>query len=169
MTGLLSLIQEYLGQKVVLLNAQLGTSVVLKQVQTELDMERIGASESNIHYQLFITGTEDPGFESQYFDLINVSLDFIFLIANKNYTVYQQKFDRYIYNFRRILTYKKAPALSFSDRDISETLKIQDIKNVQITNGDRFEEGYYKPSVQFQLKIYDNTDLSQTINNSNTV
>ena len=164
MIGLLSLIQEYLRLKAVVLNAQLNEQIILKQIETKLDISKAVRSERYIHYQLFVEGVERPEQESRRQRSIKCRIDFLFMIANKNYTIYEVKFNRYIYNLERLLYSDIEPKLPYSDRDISDTLTVIGIDEVQITNADRFEDDYYKPSIEFTLKVYDNTNIiSQNI------
>ena len=155
MTGLLSLIQEYLTQKTTVLNAQLNEQIVLRQIETKLDITKAPRNEKYINYQLYISGVEREDGESRESKIIGVRLDFIFQTANKNYTVYQEKFGRYVYNFERIMFNDINPKLPFADRDISDSITITDIRDVKITNTDRFEENIYNPSIEFNLHIFD--------------
>ena len=103
---ILHLIQSYIESKQEVLNNFLGSSVKLKQIQTELDLESIGNSESFIHYQLYVSGLNKGNTENQRVMNVSVKLDFIFLVANKKYTIYSKIFDRYIYGIFRILKEK---------------------------------------------------------------
>ena len=152
---ILNLIQEYLRQKTVIINASFDGGIALKQIVTEVDMDLIGASESFIHYQTYVTDIENIPGESYKYKNVNVSLEFIIQVANKNYTVYKKVFDRYVFAFMRVLERSKTPLMVFTNTDISTGLKLLDITNVRITNGDRFEEEYYKPTIEFTLKIND--------------
>ena len=152
---ILNLIQEYLRQKTVIINASFDGGIALKQIVTEVDMDLIGASESFIHYQTYVTDIENIPGESYKYKNVNVSLEFIIQVANKNYTVYKKVFDRYVFAFMRVLEHSKTPLMVFTNTDISTGLKLLDITNVRITNGDRFEEEHYKPTIEFTLKIND--------------
>ncbi len=160
---ILNLIQNYISQKETILNSYLNAKIQLKQIVTELDMERIGASESFINYQLYVDSTESIPQETPDYDLVNVRMDFIFLVANKNYTVYKKIFDKYLFGLRRILKKSKTPLMTYSTEDISTSLRLIDITNVSITNADRFEDDYYKPSIIFTLKICDSSGTNQII------
>lgn len=152
---ILNLIQEYLTQKTAKVNANLDGSIVLKQVITELDLDYTGNSESYIHYQAYITEITAQDDEAQIYKTVNVSLEFIINIANKNYTVYKNIFDRYIFPFMRVLQLSKQPLIEFKDGDISTGLSLIDIYDVRITNANRFEDEYYKPTIEFTLMISD--------------
>lgn len=162
--GLLSLIQDFISSEVQTeLNSNLNSSVKLQRVTTEQDFESVGQSESELHYLLSITGNNELTYETRNFDSINIRLDFSFDVTNKDYTVYQEKFDRYIYAIRRIL---KDRTSAYSNNDISQSLKILQIQNIQITNTDNFTEDgfYYRPSIEFTLFIYDNRAITNQIN-----
>lgn len=154
---ILKLIQNYVKSKETDLNDYLDSSISLKQIQTELDIEKIGTSESYIHYQLYVTGIDKGNTESQRIVNVNVRLQFMFLVANKNYTVYSKILDRYIYGLFRILRNKAN--VSYVDENISSSIKINNLTDLQITNADTFEEDYYKPSIEFTLQIIDKSEI----------
>ena len=164
---ILHLIQSYIESKQGVLNNYLGSTVQLKQIQTELDLDLIGNSESFIHYQLYISGIESLEYEARNFSDVNVKMEFKFLIANKNYTVYRKIFDRYVFGIARILKFDDS--FPSQDTEISNVLTMQEIKNVNITNADRFENETYEPTIEFTMIISDATDISQTILNSENV
>lgn len=152
---ILNLIQDYISRKVTNANSHLNTAIVLKQINTETDMDMIGASESYINYQLYINSIESLDYEFEGMDKVNVRMDFIFLVANKNYTIYKKLFDRYLYKIRRILKVSEDSLLPYMNEDISVSLSLNDIGNVNVTNADRFEDEYYKPSIEFTLQTID--------------
>ena len=166
---ILNLIQSYIKSKEVTLNGYLGSAVQLKQIQTELDLELIGASESFINYQLYVSGIDKSNSESQRVLSVSVRMEFIFLVANKNYTIYKKIFDRYVFGIFRVLSDKTN--VSYKDETISGLLKINNLTDLKITNADNFENEYYRPSIEFNLQIIDKTTLSDftTILNSETV
>ena len=166
---ILELIQNYIAQKSVVVNANYTTDIQLKQIVTELDLEQIGASESFIHFQLFIPSIEKIPQETAKYDNVLVRLDFIILIANKDYTIYKKVFDRYLFAFMRVLKKSKTPMMSYRDEDISAGLTLVDVYDVKITNGDNFEDDYYRPSIEFTLKISDDGTLSNNILKSESV
>lgn len=156
---ILNLIQSYIEQKAELVNANYDTNIQLRQIVTELDLDLIGVSESRINYQLFISSIESIESESEDLSEVSVRLDFIINVANKKYTVYKKMFDRYLFAFQRVLKRAVRPLISMTDEDISTGITIIDIKNVNITDADRFEDGYYTPSIAFVLTIMDTNDL----------
>ena len=156
---ILNLIQSYIEQKAELVNANYDTGIQLRQIVTELDLGLIGVSESRINYQLFISSIESGESEGEDLSEVSVRLDFIINVANKKYTVYKKIFDRYLFAFQRVLKRAVRPLMAMTDEDISTGITIIDIKNVSITNGDRFEDGYYMPSIEFILTIMDSSDL----------
>ena len=166
---ILNLIQSYIKSKEVTLNGYLGSAIQLKQIQTELDLELIGASESFINYQLYVSGIDKSNSESQRVLSVSVRMEFIFLVANKNYTIYKKIFDRYVFGIFRVLSDKTN--VSYKDETISGLLKINNLTDLKITNADNFENEYYRPSIEFNLQIIDKTTLSNftTILNSETV
>lgn len=164
---ILHLIQSYIESKQETLNNFLGSPVQLKQIQTELDMDLIGNSESFINYQLYISGIESLEYEARNFSDVNIKMEFKFLIANKNYTVYRKIFDRYVFGIARILKFDNS--FPSQDTEISNVLTMHELKNVNITNADRFENETYEPTIEFTMTISDATDISQTILNSENV
>ena len=166
---ILNLIQSYIKSKEVTLNGYLGSAIQLKQIQTELDLELIGASESFINYQLYVSGIDKSNSESQRVLSVNARLEFIFLAANKDYKVYKKIFDRYVFGIFRVLSDKTN--VSYKDETISGLLKINNLTDLKITNADNFDNEYYRPSIEFNLQIIDKTTLSNftTILNSETV
>jgi hypothetical protein len=166
---ILNLIQSYIKSKEVTLNGYLGSAIRLKQIQTELDLELIGASESFINYQLYVSGIDKSNSESQRVLSVSVRMEFIFLVANKNYTIYKKIFDRYVFGIFRVLSDKTN--VSYKDGTISGLLKINNLTDLRITNADNFDNEYYRPSIEFNLQIIDKTTLSNftTILNSETV
>ena len=166
---ILNLIQSYIKSKEVTLNGYLGSAIQLKQIQTELDLELIGASESFINYQLYVSGIDKSNSESQRVLSVSVRMEFIFLVANKNYTIYKKIFDRYVFGIFRVLSDKTN--VSYKDGTISGLLKINNLTDLKITNADNFENEYYRPSIEFNLQIIDKITLSDftTILNSETV
>ena len=166
---ILNLIQSYIKSKEVTLNGYLGSAIQLKQIQTELDLELIGASESFINYQLYVSGIDKSNSESQRVLSVSVRMEFVFLVANKNYTIYKKIFDRYVFGIFRVLSDKTN--VSYKDETISGLLKINNLTDLKITNADNFDNEYYRPSIEFNLQIIDKTTLSNftTILNSETV
>mgnify|MGYP001199937633 CR=1 FL=1 len=164
---ILNLIQSYIASKQDTLNGYLGSTVKLKQIVTELDLDLIGASESFIHYQLYISSVESMEYETQNFDKVNVKMKFIFQIANKNYTIYKKIFDRYMFGLRRIL--KSDYFFPFRDAGISNRVQIMAINNISISDGDNIDDEYYKPLMEFDMLILDEENILQTILNSETV
>jgi len=154
---ILKLIKNYIQSKETDLNANLDTAIHLKQIQTELDIEMIGTSESYIHYQLYVGSVNKGNFESQRVTTVSVKMQLMFLIANKNYTIYSEIFDRYVYLLFRIL--KEKPNVSYSNEDVSSGLKINNLTDLQITNADTIEDDYYKPSIEFTLQIIDKSEI----------
>jgi len=154
---ILHLIQKYIEDKVTNANAHLNTAIALKQINTEVDMEMIGASESYIHYRLYVGSVNKGNFESQRVITVSVKMQLMFLIANKNYTIYSEIFDRYVYLLFRIL--KEKPNVSYSNEDVSSGLKINNLTDLQITNADTIEDDYYKPSIEFTLQIIDKSEI----------
>ena len=164
---ILHLIQSYIESKQEVLNNFLGSSVKLKQIQTELDLESIGNSESFIHYQLYVSGLNKGNTENQRVMNVSVKLDFIFLVANKKYTIYSKIFDRYIYGIFRIL--KEKSNVVYENETVSGYLRINNLTNLEITNADNFEGEYYRPSIEFDLQILDKGSISQSILKSESV
>ena len=164
---ILHLIQSYIESKQDVLNDFLGSSVKLKQIQTELDIEAIGSSESFIHYQLYVSGLNKGNTENQRVMNVSVKLDFIFLVANKKYTIYSKIFDRYIYGLFRI--FKEKSNAVYENETVSGYLRINNLTNLEITNADNFEGEYYKPSIEFDLQIIDKGSISQSILKSESV
>jgi hypothetical protein len=164
---ILNLIQSYISSKETDLNNYLGSPVKLKQIQTELDLELIGASESFINYQLYVTDIEKGNTENQRVMSVKVKLDFVFFVANKDYTIYSKILDRYIYGLFRIFKDKSNSA--YTDTTKSAYLRINNLTDLSVSNADNFEDEYYRPTIEFTLQIIDKTNMQQTILNSETI
>ena len=164
---ILNLIQSYISSKETDLNNYLGSPVKLKQIQTELDLNLIGASESFINYQLYVNSIEPYEYEAQEFSKVNCKMKFTFQIANKDYTIYKKIFDRYVFGIWRILN--SDILFPIEDTEISTSLSINGISNVTISDGDNIEDEYYKPSIEFALMVNDEINFSNTILNSETI
>ena len=56
----------------------------------------------------------------------------------------------------------------YTDKSITTSLGIIDISNLRIVDGDRFEDEYYRPAIEFESRIYD-SDLSNIILKSEAI
>jgi hypothetical protein len=56
----------------------------------------------------------------------------------------------------------------YKDTAISTALSIIDITDIKIVNGDKFEDEYYLPTIEFESRIYDR-DNSTIILKSDSV
>jgi len=167
---ILALTQKYIEDKIEVLNGQYGSSIKLKQIETELDLQMIGASESFIHYQLYTTGITRTADETRKREA-SFRLDFWFMVANKNYTVYNEKFDKYIFGLERLMYTDVNPTLPYKDETISNSLRLVKLSNIQITNADRFEENgnYFNPSIEFTMLVSDKRNVQNGIYVSDSI
>lgn len=163
---ILALINEFITVKLNEINSRKDVNIKLNQIQSDIDIENIADNERFINYQLYIESVESENYEFEGADNVTVRLDFIFNVANKDYNIYRNKFDSYIWEFRRLLKNTQTPVNVYSDSDISSGLLINDIKKVSIRNADKFENDLYKPSIEIELFItdYSNTNILDTQN-----
>ncbi|MBK9404812.1 MAG: hypothetical protein IPN57_09800 [Ignavibacteria bacterium] len=91
-------------------------------------------------------------------------IDFIFAVNHKDNTIYKQNFDRYLTEFFRMIKANR----QYKDTAISTALSIIDITDIKIVNGDKFEDEYYLPTIEFESRIYDR-DNSTIILKSDSV
>lgn len=157
---ILTAINNFVSDKFAELNQRKDTAVKVLQIVNDLQLEQISASQADVNYQLFVSEiVEDYDIEAPGWFLATVRIEFTFNIANKDYTIYKDKFDNYLYLLRNLLVYSQR-ALSYE----ADNVLLQSITSVSITNADRFEEDYYKPTLNFTVKGYDEVfaDISGT-------
>lgn len=144
------IIEDYIGDCFEELNERNETGYKVLRITNDLQFENIGASEADINYQLYISSAE---FETEKEAVgefrANVRLDFTFIIAGKDYTIYKEKFDNYVYPLAAIFI-NDSRGLNYTTGDNSATI-LNGLSNLMISNADRFEENYYRPTIEFQL------------------
>ena len=146
------LINSFINEKFDSLRGNFSDKINIIQANTHLDLQKISAGESNITWQSYIADIESDSTESKMTRNVKVILSFKFMIVNKNPEVYHNIFDRYIYGLYRILINQQ----SYFNENISSSLYIKGLKELNISNADRFDKEYYLPEINFILKITDN-------------
>ena len=100
---LLSFIQEYITDKFSELNSYFDNSIKVNRIVTDNDIDFIPENESQINYQLYITGVNSFNYESDVMDIVSVKIRVYFNVANRNTDTYSLLFDRYVFGMRRLL------------------------------------------------------------------
>jgi len=159
-------IESYIESKFDELNRNASEGFSVQRITNDLQFENVGASQADINYQLFISNFEyETELETVGMFSVNVRLDFTFIIAGKDYTVYKDKFDSYLYPLAAMFI-NDSRGLNYVSEDNS-AIVLNELTQIAVTNSDRFEENYYKPSIELTLKgfagYYDN-EISSTSN-----
>lgn len=162
---LLTLLTEYIESKLQDLNSSLDNTIKINRIVSDMDLSNIADNEKYLNYQLYLENVKSNNYEYEGLDNVIIRIDFIFLVVNKNQDVYKNMFDKYVWNFRRLLKNSVSPVNVYSDSDITQSILINDISNVNINNADLFDNDIYKPSITVELLI---TDLSNEYNSQST-
>ena len=158
---ILTLTESYLTDLFTQFNARLDSTVKIHKATDDDDFANLPASQAQINYMCFIKDVVIESREVQ--NIYNVAnrIDFIFAVNHKDNTIYKWNFDKYLTEFFRMIKanrqYKDTAALS-----------IIDITDIKIVNGDKFEDEYYLPTIEFESRIYDR-DNSTIILKSDSV
>jgi len=131
------------------LNVVFETSYKVLRITNDLQLENLSASQADINYQLFISNVAYEDLEMSGRFNVNVRLEFFFNVVGKDYTAYKSKFDEYVYPFISLLV-NDSRGLNYTIEDDSSVV-LNDLSQIQVTNADRFEGDYYRPSVEFIL------------------
>jgi len=153
----LSLINEFFQFIVERVNSRYSLNIKLNQVITDINsnISKLPMNEKTINYQLFISSVQGDNSTSSVLSIVSVRVEFIFQVANKNYTKYESIFSRYIWSiFRELMDNEGANLVS--DTDISYSLNISSINNVRINNADSLENNLFTPNISFDLWVTDN-------------
>lgn len=161
---LLSFIQEYITDKFSELNSYFDNSIKVNRIVTDNDIDFIPENESQINYQLYITGVNSMSYESDVMDIVSVKLEFIFNVANRNTDTYSLLFDRYVFGMRRLLKNQVGEVTVADNENVSSAILINDISNVNINSADNFDKEYYRPNITFDLTITDYIKNFQSVN-----
>lgn len=159
-------VNEYIESKFIELNSYFDNSIKVNRILSDLDIEFIPANDSQINYSVYINSIQSLDYEADIMDIVNLRIEFIFNVTNKNSDYINQIFDRYIYGLRRLLKNEVATVTVSSDEDVSSSILINDIKNVNINNADNYDKDYYKPNISMDLIITDFIKTNATINNN---
>jgi len=148
---ILSLTESYLGSLFSQFNARLDSTVKIHKATDDNDFSELPGSQAQINYMCFIKDVSIEENEVQ--NIYNVSnrIDFIFIVNHKDNTVYKLNFDRYLTEFFRMIKTNRY----YNDSGITTALSIIDIRNIKIIDGDKFEDEYYRPAIEFESRIYD--------------
>lgn len=166
---LIDLLTEYIELKFEELNLNLDNTIKLNRIVSDMDIQNIADNEKYLNYQIYLESVKSNEHEFEGLDNVTLRIDFFFLTVNKNFETYRNMFDRYVWNFRRLLKTQQTPVTVFNDSDISYGININDILNVNIVNADLFDNDIYKPSINLELLITDfhNENNSQATLNIN--
>lgn len=161
---ILSLTESYLASLFTQFNLRLDSTVKIHRATDDGDFVDLPSSQAQINYMCFIKDVSVEPFESQEFYSVNNRIDFIFMVNHKDTTIYKKNFDRYMTEFFRMIKRN----CGYTDKSITTSLGIIDISNLRIVDGDRFEDEYYRPAIEFESRIYD-SDLSNIILKSDSL
>ena len=161
---ILTLTESYLTDLFTQFNIRLHSTVKIHKATDDDDFANLPASQAQINYMCFIKDVVIESREVQ--NIYNVSnrIDFIFAVNHKDNTIYRQNFDKYLTEFFRMIKANR----QYKDTAISTALSIIDITDIKIVNGDKFEDEYYLPTIEFESRIYDR-DNSTIILKSDSV
>lgn len=160
-----SAVQSFVEAKFRELNSRKSDEVKVRRIENDLEFSQISASQADIHYQLYLAGVEaTEDIEAEGFFNANVRIDFTFNIAGKDYTAYRDKFDNYVYLLFNLLEYSP-DALG----DEYDNIGLNECTSVSVTNADRFEEDYYRPTINFVLKGFDNSVAGYVYGSENSI
>jgi len=137
------------------LNLNLSQPLKAKRVKDELEFENQSVSNTRCNYMIYIPDSAEIDNANENDSEVRIRIELSFGIANKNTTIYETIYDRYVWGLFRILR----NIVSFEDSGISHALRIYSVTEVKITNGDRFETEYYRPSIEALLSVYDDSVL----------
>jgi hypothetical protein len=152
---ILSLIESYVNYNVAELNSALSSNADLKEVNNLIGNNEKSTAESKQHYSVYIDSTklaESVG--SNFFD-VAVKIEFEIGLYNKGKTNYKLLFDRYLWNLNRTFLKNERQNGAYTDNTISTALFINNITDIQITNGMNIEGDYFKPTIDLELTVSD--------------
>lgn len=151
---MISTIREYIESKFEQLNAGRSSTARVRLIENDLILSQISASQADINYQLYITGIEDRSeYEASNFQSVSVRLDFVFIVANKDYTIYQEKFDNFVYMLFKLIKQDMSGVMWEGSENSGAAL--HEITAMAITDANRFEDSYYKPAIEFTVLASD--------------
>lgn len=153
----LELINEFFQFIVDRVNSRYDLGIKLNQVIADINsnISKLPMNEKTINYQLFISSVQGDNSASNVLSIVSVRVEFIFQVANKNYTKYETIFSRYMWSiFRELMDNEGANLVS--DTDISYSLNISSVNNVRINSADNLENNLYTPNISFDLWVTDN-------------
>lgn len=161
---IVTLTQSYLASLFTEFNQRLDTTIKIHLATDDNDFNDLPASQSQINYMLTVRDVSIENREIQ--NIYNVSnrIDFIFIVNHRENTEYKRNFDRYMTEFFRMLKRNR----QYTDFGITTALSIMDITDIKIVDGDKFEDEYYRPAIEFQSRIYDR-ELSNIILKSESI
>ena len=154
-----SLINEFVIERLGALQSGFDTELQLKEIPLDIEVDKIPASHSTLHYLLTISGVNKVRNESNVFLLVNCNLQFVFLTAKKNNSYLRILFDKYVYGLFRIMNEMFGSAQVTYDSDLSQSITINEITEISIETADTKAGEYYTPSIAFTLSVIDNTNI----------
>lgn len=162
---ILHLIQEYIDERFNELNSR--RDISLRALQTEIltgDIAELPLNNTNNYYQIFIDNINlSDEYESNIVTNASIRIEFSFFTTAKKYTDYQNYVNNYLWYILNIINLNNE---SYSSEDYSNMI-LSEVNSVSIINGGRFENGYYKPTLEFNCLMLNqsNEDIFTTENN----
>lgn len=152
---ILKLIDDYINERVLILNERLDSEIKALQTDFITEFERIPANQSNNYYQINIDGLNaSDEYEANIMYSVTARIEFSFFVGAKKFSGYQEIFNRYLWDFVRVLVKYNT---SYSDTDITTSSVIQEVNSISLTNGSRIENNYFKPTIEMNINIIDDT------------
>lgn len=144
-------LKQFVRDKLTELNERFDTPLVLRELTITKLFENAPANQTQVHYAVSVAvNTEVQA--NNIVRTANVRIDFCFALAGKDALDADTIYDRYLYNFLRMMTEEDN---QYSNTDLSQWLKINDISSVSISNDDRVENIKYLPTIEMQLMVTD--------------
>ena len=163
---ILHLIQEYIAVRFNELNER--RNIELKAMQTDLladDIASLPANQSHNYYQVIIDNMNVADeYEANIIMNATVRIEFSFIVSAKKYIDYQNYVNNYMWYIMNILNLNNQTYTS----DNYTNMIISELNSISVTNGGRIESGYYRPTLEFNCLIlnqsYDDILTTDNIN-----
>lgn len=152
---ILSLIESFVNHNVSELNTVLSSSADLLEVQTLLGNNEKTTAESNQHYNVYVESSKlDESVGSNMFNVF-VKIEFELGLYNNQLDNYKLLFNRYLWNLQRMFLKNERINGAYKDENISTSLCINNITDIQINNGASIDKDYFKPVINLELFVSD--------------
>lgn len=162
---ILHLIQEYIDERFNELNSR--RDISFRVLQTEIltgDIAELPLNNTNNYYQVFIDNINvSDEYESNIVMNATVRVEFSFMVTAKKYVDYQNYVNNYIWYIVNILNLNNQTYSS----DNYTNMIISELNSISVTNGGRIESGYYRPTLEFNCLLLNQSyeDILTTENN----